>query len=81
MQYILTLIRYSVLVYARNGALWQICFLMVYLFTFSGFMTYLISRDGTMPQVEDIFFSFSSLLGQVLLSEPICTAGGGGDLL
>ncbi len=53
--HILTLIRYSLLAYARNGALWQLCLFSVYLFAFSGFMTHLISRDDTTPQVEDVY--------------------------
>lgn len=55
-QHILILAQYSLLAYARHGAFWHCSFFLPYFFGFSGGMTYLVTRDGTPPAIEDLYY-------------------------
>lgn len=67
-QDILTVARYSILAYARHGAFWHCSFLLLYFFGFSGGMTYLETKDGTPPAIEDlyIFLILPPLIGVII---------------
>ncbi len=56
MAHIFTALRFSLLVYARHGAFWQLCLLLTYFFAFSGMMMYLESRDTGIADSENLYF-------------------------